>query len=247
MAVEIAQPKIVIGTYNFTANANALDWGVEYEELVISTFESTFGRKVLGVQALGFNTSGFNDYDAGALNSWLRSNVVRGSEHIATLLPAGETLGNEAVFSKGQIGGRRTFALSAPGQVSTFSASMTGRGVPVVGGLVTSVSTSNVTATANSTPVQAGASPAGTTVYAAVHAVSVSGTTPSLTAQLQSSSTSGGSYTNRGSAAAAITAADTRWMESTAVTTDTWWRLSYTVSGTSPVFAVLAVIGVFTP
>jgi hypothetical protein len=83
-------------------------------------------------------------------------------------------------------------------------------------------------------------------VVAAVHVFTYSGT-GNITCQVQSSSTAGGSYTNRGSAGAAISAAGAQWITATGITTtDTWWRITVTASA-SPVATVLASLAIFTP
>ncbi|MFK5282069.1 hypothetical protein ACI3PL_21175, partial [Lacticaseibacillus paracasei] len=88
------------------------------------------------------------------------------------------------------------------------------------------------------TPVQIGALTSTLYVVAAVYVSAYSGT-GTITCQLQSAAMSGGSYTNRGSAGAAISAVGAQWITATGLTvTDTWWRLNITASA-SPVATVL--------
>jgi hypothetical protein len=113
-------------------------------------------------------------------------------------------------------------------------------------GQVTRSDATNITATTTTTPVQIGALTSSLYVVAAVHVSAYSGT-GTITCQLQSAPTSGGSYTNRGSAGAAISAVGAQWITATGLTvTDTWWRLNITASA-SPVATVLASIAIFTP
>jgi hypothetical protein len=100
-------------------------------------------------------------------------------------------------------------------------------------------------ATGTGAIVNAGAVPAGRNVYAALHVLSVAGTaTPTFTATLQSAALVGfGSPTTR----ATFTAATARGFELKIVPgaiTDAFWRISYTISGTTPSFLVASTIGI---
>jgi hypothetical protein len=100
------------------------------------------------------------------------------------------------------------------------------------------------TATGTGTIVQVGAAAAGQRIYAALHVVSVSGTTPSFTATVKSAAAVGfASPVNRlvFSAANAIGA---QWMEMAGPVTDQYWRVDWTISGTSPNFNAFLVLGI---
>jgi hypothetical protein len=143
---------------------------------------------------------------------------------------------------------KQPFNSSAPGELSTISQTIRAGTTypPIAEGQVTRSDATNITATTTTTPVQVGALTSTLYVVAAVHVSAYSGT-GTITCQLQSASTSGGSYTNRGSAGAAISAVGAQWITATGLTvTDTWWRLNITASA-SPVATVLASIAIFTP
>ena len=147
------------------------------------------------------------------------------------------------MFTRGLLGGYQPFRAAA-GDVPAVALTVRPTGTPIAEGLVTQASTTAITATGNTTPQQVGAPIAGRTVYASIHALTVTGTTPSATFQLASSATLGGAYTARGSAGAAITAAGGQLLSVAGPFTDAFWRLNVTVTGTTPVFAVLAAIAI---
>jgi hypothetical protein len=94
--------------------------------------------------------------------------------------------------------------------------------------------------------VQLGALASTQAIAAAIHITGYSGT-GTVTFQLQSSATSGGSYTARGTATAALNTVGGVWISATGLTvTDTWWRLAVTASA-APVATVFASIGIITP
>ncbi len=238
-------PRLYVGTWNWTTSANQIDVGATMATQPATTFEYVeggFTTAVAGLKTFEFNSTGLQDYDgATAFDAWLRANW--GSYHAVSCAYEGSALSNKCVVAYGQMGGYRPFNAQVgaiPTTVGTVSGGRFGEGQ------VTAVATSAITATANSTPVQLGATSAAQSVYAAIHVVAASGTTPSLTPQIQSASTSGGSYTNRGSAGTAFSAAGEQWLATStgAAITDTWWRIAWTVSGTSPSFSVFAALAI---
>lgn len=242
MAVAVVSPKILVGSYNWTSNASQAEVGADVATQDVTTFEfaaNGFTNAVPGLKAFVFNSSGYNDNAVGALDEWLRSNY--GTRRVVSVALTGETTTAPAVVANGLLGGYRTVNASVGGVPTTVGTVSDG---VFAEGQVTTVSTSTLTATANSTPVNIGAVAAGRSIYAAIHVVSVTGTTPSLTAQIQSSTTSGGAYTNRGTAGSALTAAGDQWLSAAGAFTDTWWRIAYTISGTTPVFTVFAALAI---
>jgi hypothetical protein len=95
------------------------------------------------------------------------------------------------------------------------------------------------------TALQLGAVTTGRRLYAALHVLSASGTTPSITARVESDDNAGfTSATTRATftAATAATAEAVR-TDGTAITDD-WWRLAWTISGTTPSFTLVAALGI---
>jgi hypothetical protein len=117
---------------------------------------------------------------------------------------------------------------------------------PLVRGVCAHPSGVPRTATGSGTIVQLGAVPTGKNIYVNLHVLSVAGTgSPTLTVQLQSATTLGfGSPTNRGSAFAAATTIGGQQLRVPGSITDQYWRLSWTISGSSPSFLFLASFGI---
>lgn len=101
------------------------------------------------------------------------------------------------------------------------------------------------TTTGTGTGLELGAVTAGRRVYAALHVLSVAGTTPSITARVESSEddtfaapTTRATFTATSEAGGEILRTD-----GTAIT-DTWWRVAWTISGTTPSFLFAAALGI---
>lgn len=101
------------------------------------------------------------------------------------------------------------------------------------------------TATGTGTALQVGAVTAGKRLYAALHVLSVAGTTPSLTARVESSvdNTFASPTTRLTFAAATAVGGQALRTDGTAIT-DTWWRIAWTISGTTPSFMFAASLGI---
>lgn len=247
MAVKVpTAAQLAVGSFNASTTSDQVNWGVDVATPRKTTWGSgEFEEYGPGLRTLALTVGGYNDFAAAAWDEYART--AWGSAQIITLAYDGATAGTGAVMANGLMPAQTNYSGNV-GDMPRINAAIVGSTVypPVAEGQVTRASSTNVTATTTTTPVQIGALTSAQYVVAAVHVFSYSGT-GTITCQLQSSSTSGGSYTNRGSAGAAISAAGAQWISATGLTvTDTWWRLNITASA-SPVAAVLASIAIFTP
>jgi hypothetical protein len=101
------------------------------------------------------------------------------------------------------------------------------------------------TATGTGTILQIGAVPVNKRMYANLHVLSATGTTPSITVKVQSAAAVGfASPTDRLSFAAKTTAGGEALRTDGTAITDQYWRVSYTISGTTPSFLFLVALGI---
>nr|WP_239135287.1 hypothetical protein [Streptomyces sp. SID12488] len=100
------------------------------------------------------------------------------------------------------------------------------------------------TATGTGTGLQVGAVALNKRMYAALHVLSVAGTTPSITARVESSvdNTFASPTTRLTFTAATAVGGQILRTDGTAIT-DTWWRVAWTISGTTPSFLFAASLG----
>lgn len=115
----------------------------------------------------------------------------------------------------------------------------------IVRGLLMHPTTTARTSSGSGTARQLGAVAAGKSVYAALHVLSASGTTPSLTVKVQSDDNgSFTSATDRITFAAADATGDYEWSSAAGAITDDYWRVTWTISGTTPSFTFGVVVGI---
>lgn len=240
-----AAKQLVVGSFDATSVATGVAWGVDVNTRDATTLAATtFRNYVLSRRTLNVSFTGFNDYDAGAWSAYTVANLP--SEQVVSLAYEGVAATSPVVAARGLLRQQQSFNANV-GEIPTIDITFDSAApVNLYEGQLTRASGTNITATTTTTPVQLGALTASQTIAAAIHVLSYSGT-GTITFQLQSAATSGGSYTNRGSASAAINAAGGTWLSATGLTvTDTWWRLNVTASA-SPVANVFASIGIINP
>jgi len=100
------------------------------------------------------------------------------------------------------------------------------------------------TASGNGTARQLGAISAGQKLYAVMHVIAASGTTPTLDVIVESDDNE--SFTS-GVTRATFTqkvAIGSQWIEVDGPITDDWWRISYTIGGTTPSFTFVNILGI---
>jgi hypothetical protein len=116
---------------------------------------------------------------------------------------------------------------------------------PLVRGVVMHLPGTARTATGTGTPLEMGGVLAGKRMYAALHVLSVAGTTPSITARVESSvdNTFASPTTRLTFSAATAIGGQALRTDGTAIS-DTWWRIAWTISGTTPSFLFAATLGV---
>ena len=100
-------------------------------------------------------------------------------------------------------------------------------------------------ASGNTTGRQLGAVSATQSVYASIHVWSVAGTsTPTLTAKIQSDDNSSFTSATDRITMSSATAITSEYKSQAGAITDDYWRVNWTVSGTSPIFKAIVSIGI---
>jgi hypothetical protein len=246
MAVQIWQNASILAG-DFELGCSARNWdGPNASRTVHDTTTlcaSGFTTAIAGRMTSTFSADVLTDYAAGTVDP--EAFATLGVSQPVSVMPAGKTAGSLA-YTWQTIPLEWTQTL-ANGELATGKISGVGSGV-MVRGLVLADSATARTATANLTGQQLGTPSASQAVYAALHVLSASGTTPSCTVKLQSSTTLGGTYTDRITFAAA-TAPSSQWASLAGAVSGspTFWRVSLTISGTTPSFSLAVVAGIATP
>lgn len=158
-----------------------------------------------------------------------------------TGVPTGGAVGDLAYLTRGLLsqyswGGKHGELLPWSGQLAT--------GWPIARGQILHPQGTARTATGNGTARQIGALTSAQAMYVCLHVLSVAGTTPSLTVALQSDDNAGMTSPSAQGTFTAATALGGQSMRVVGPVTDDWWRITYTISGTTPSFLFAVSAGI---
>ena len=231
--------KVFSGGYDLSDHVTSVNLEIMAEELDATTINSGGFREVLGgLRDSSLTMDGF--YEAGANKPDALLGASVGNELIVTTVPdAG--VGNTAYFMKSRLFSYQMFG--AVGEIAPFSISKSQSDDKVVQGKIEIDGA--LTATGNSTGVQLGAVGSTEKIYVAIHCTAVSGTsTPTVTFKLQSDDNASFTSPTDVITFSDITAIGDDYQSAAGAITDDYFRLNYTISGTSPSFSIHATIGI---
>lgn len=181
------------------------------------------------------------DMDAGSVDDTLWTNF--GSPAVPRSLVTASADGSVAYLMRG-IGLQYTPLTGTVGEIAMGSVSSTSSTGPMVRGALLHPSNVARTSSGSGTGRQLGEVVAGKSMYAALHVIAASGTTPSLTVAVQSDDNADFSSATTRLTFTAATAVGAEWSSVAGAIADDYWRITYTISGTSPSFAFAVTAGI---
>ncbi|MFI6700318.1 hypothetical protein ACIBJC_15295 [Streptomyces sp. NPDC050509] len=222
--------------------SNKIELTSEIEDKDTTNYRSNGWKEVIG--GLGSaEISGEGQWEAGDPSmvdnaSW----STFGGLGPYTVCPTDSTVGALAYFTNGL---RTDYTVGdAVGEVAPWSGTIKSSW-PLVRGQIGHPPGLARTATGIGTALQLGAVPAGKRLYAALHVLSVAGTTPSITVRIESDDAAGfATPITRGAFDAATTPGGQILRGDGTAVTDTYWRAAWTVSGTAPSFMFALSLGI---
>ena len=231
--------KVFSGGYDLSDHVTSVNLEIMAEELDATTINSGGFREVLGgLRDTSLTMDGF--YEAGGNKPDALLGASVGNELIVTTVPEAG-VGNTAYFMKSRLFSYQMFG--AVGEIAPFSITKSQSDDEVVQGKIEIDGA--LTATGNSTGVQLGAVGSTEKIYVAIHCTAVSGTsTPTVTFKLQSDDNSSFTSPTDVITFSDITAIGADYQSAAGAITDDYFRLNYTISGTSPSFSIHATIGI---
>ncbi|MGC9538501.1 hypothetical protein [Streptomyces sp. UG1] len=228
---------------DLTGNSNKIELSSEADAKDTTNYGSEGWKEVVGGLASA-EISGEGQWEAGDPSkvddaSWSQLGGV-GPWSVSANNSA--VVGGLAYFTRALRADYKLFA--EVGEVAPWT-SMAKSSWPLVRGQFAHPPGTARTASGTGTALEVGAVAADKRLYAALHVLSVSGTTPSLTARVESSvdDTFASPTTRLTFAAATAVGGEALRTDGTPIT-DTWWRIAWTISGTTPSFMFAASLGI---
>lgn len=216
----------------------ALDYRVEARDS--TTFGNTTRTHKAGLYVVQASVEGFQDE---TLTGATIFDAVGTGTQVFTVTPTGTD--GEPGFSFRGLTADHTPQSGQVGEMSASTLQMQGRsGDPLVKGTLLHATGTARTATGNGTGRQLGAAASGESVYGALHVTAASGTSPTLDVVVQSDDNSGFTTPTTRLTFSQATGATAQWQSAAGPITDDWWRITYTIGGTSPSFTFAVNVGI---
>lgn len=230
--------KLYAGAYDFSGDLNSIALDYAAEMLDRTVFGDTTRRSKGGLKTVELSAGGL----------WDTENTNDPDPIIFTNIGVADTpVTAAAEGAEGDIGYSFKAALAqyapaaAVGELLAFEVTASATGLLVRG---TVMHTNTRTSSANGTGRQLGAVSATQKVYAALHVVEASGTSPTLTANIQSDDNSGFTSAENRITFTQATGITSEWKELAGAITDDWWRITWLIGGTNPSFRFIVLVAI---
>lgn len=232
---------------DLSAFASTVQCSSEVAEVESTSFASGGWKTVVpGIRSTMLMASGPTDMatataaQTSSVDEFLAVNL--GTDYVVSVIATGATVGEPGWFTTGQLM-QRNLLDGSVGDIASHSVTLGGTN-PLIRGQVAAAST--ITATGNGTAANLGAVSATQRIWAAVHTLTAGGTsTPTITVKIQSSTASGFASPTDRITFSAITSKTGLFASTVGAITDTWWRATWTVSGTNPSFQTRVLFGIY--
>ncbi len=238
--------RLYMGGADLSGDGNKIELSEEAETKTITNWRSAGAREVIaGVTDTELNADGY--FEAG--NLALPDDAFWAQRR--ALVPVsvapegdGDTGPGGLMFLTKMLTTQRQVMGGSVGDVNGWTAAAKGTW-PLARGVVAHPSMVPRTATGTGPSINLGAVPTGKHLYANLHVLSISGTaTPSITVSVQSDDATGFPSATTRASFAAKTALGGEAVRIPGPITDTWWRASWAISGTTPSFLFLVSLGI---
>lgn len=230
--------RIYLDGYEVTSRSNTCQIQASKEVKDVTTFCKTDREKIPGLYDFTFAAGGFMEIDAVDSALWAELN---GSDMVVTVTPENQTVGGtaylmRAIESSIQILG--SVGDAAPFQIGAAGDSM------MTKGMLLNLPATAITVTGNGAVQQNPDAATGKKLKLTIHVLDATGTNPSLTVTLKSSSASGMTSPTDVAVSPAFTAIGSQYLEAVLTNNNPYFRLSFAVAGTTPSFTALIAFAI---
>lgn len=218
-------------------NAIALNYGADMVE------NTTFGNDTHtmqgGLKTVTMAHEGYWEGGTDNVDDALFNNIAVASKPISIGVEAG---------ADGELGYMMQSLLAeyvpggAVGEMFAFSLTAEANGDDLVSGTI--MHNASRTSSGNGTARQLGSVAAGQKMYAALHVIAASGTSPTLDVVVESDDNAGMTSATSQITFDQATAIDGQWKSVAGAITDDYWRINFTIGGTSPSFTFIVTLGI---
>lgn len=245
MAVhKLTDAKIYVAQYDISADHNMVELPYGVEALDKTTFGQTTRVHTGGLYAVDLKGQGFVNYGTGEIEDVLRSIQAVADVPLSVMAEGGDA-GERAYFTRILTASTKTLG-GTVGDLHGFEWAAKGSaGQPLVPGTVFAAKAARGSSSNSGTALQLGAVGASQRVYAALHVFAASGTTPTLDVTVKSDNGVGFGTPITQLTFTQATGVTSEVTSAAGAITDDYWRVDWTVGGTTPSFTFAVVVGIF--
>lgn len=236
----IRNARLWLAEYELGGHVNVAALAYGAEALDDTVLRDSSRARLGGLKTVALQMEGFMEAGVGMPDTGLEANISV-ADIPASLCPiVGAAEGDRAFTFRAHLG-EYQFG-GAIGVNAPFSAGAEAGQGPLVRGILGHHDTR--TASGNGSGYELGALSAAQRLYAALHVLEVDGTTPTLDVKIQSDSASNFPSATDRITFAQKTAVGSAWGSVLGAVADTFWRVNFTIGGTTPSFRFVVVMGI---
>lgn len=234
--------RIFAGGTDLTSASNQVELGCEVEDKDVTTFaDGGWKASIGGLASTTISASGFWEAGDGKVDGEMWT-AVNGREPIPwTVCPDTAAVGELAYLTHGLT---TSYAIGdAVGEAMPWEGEAAGSNL-LVRGTVLHPPGAARTADGDGDEVQVGALSASQKLVAVLHVLSVAGSTPSLTVEVESSADNTFTSPTTQASFSAASGAGSQVVTVDGPVTDTYWRVTWDITGSNPSFLFVVAVGV---
>lgn len=235
--------RIFASAADLTGHSNQIELSTEIEEKNVTNFKSEGWTESIGGLASTSITGGgqWEAGDPGLVDNESWADLAGRTIHPWTVCPRSAAVGELSWFTRVL---RSSYKIGdTVGEVAPWEASASGTS-PLLRGTSAHPPGTAETADGAGDGLELGEVADGQRIYAALHVLSVSGSSPSLTVEVESDVDNTWSNPATQISFDAATAVGGQFASAMGPITDTWWRVTWTITGTDPSFLFLAALAI---
>ena len=238
---------VLFGEYDIACHAKSVEAPtVDVTALDTTAVCASSGWRTFigGIKGVSWSADIMQDFDENEVDELIGLDSAQfNASTPLSVLPAGTAYGDLG-YTFRAISFNYAPVAATVGDIAMANIGGAARQGPVVRGTILHPPSTARTSTGDGTGAQIGALSASQSMYVAVHITAASGTSPTLDLELESDDNSGFSSATSRITFTQATTTGWQWAKVDGAITDDYWRITYTLGGTSPSFEFAVIAGI---
>lgn len=243
--ISITDLDLYVGSRELSSYASKVTVADEVGETEVNTFGGAgWSQRIGKLRAGDLNVEGFQSFsDASPDDVDATLWPLVGTYTVVTVSPIGNTEGDRAYFSRRLLQSHSPIDVGEVGDPSRLNISWVGGTAPLIGGVLLAARAAR-TANGNGGAYELGAASDTQRAWMAVHVLAISGAGAALTVNLQSDDAAGMATPTTRVSTPSLTAVGDSLVSAMGPFTDTFWRATWGISGTTPSVTFVVAAGI---